>query len=282
MGSPLNIEAYCRRIRYDGSLAPTAATLRELQQHHLYSVPFENLDIGRRPIVIDEAAFIRKVVEERRGGFCYELNGAFSALLRSIGFEVMLISARVAHEDGGFGIEFDHLTLLVTADGERWLADVGFGESFVFPLRFIVDVDQSDPSGTFRIAQSRHAERSEASQLRSFASLRMTSGSDDFILVRNGKPEYRFALTPRTLDEFEPGCRYHTTSPQSSFTQKSVCSLATPAGRITLSGRKFIVTENGERTERDVTDVEWKSILRDNFGVTLPRGFESPAATSAG
>jgi N-hydroxyarylamine O-acetyltransferase len=247
MGSPLNIEAYCRRIRYSGSLAPTSATLRELQQHHLYSVPFENLDIGRRPIVIDEAAFIRKVVEERRGGFCYELNGAFSALLRSLGFEVMLISARVAHQDGGFGIEFDHLTLLVTADGERWLTDVGFGESFVFPLRFIVDADQSDPAGTFRI----------------------TRDGDHFILVRNGKPEYRFALTPRTLDEFEPGCRYHTTSPQSSFTQKSVCSLATPVGRITLSGRRFIVTENGERTERDVTDVEWKSILRDRFGVTL-------------
>lgn len=245
---------------YDGSLEVNAKTLRKLHERHLYSVPFENLDIGRRPIVIDEAAFVRKIVEERRGGFCYELNGAFAALLRSIGFEVTLLSAGVAREAGGFGPEFDHLALLVPADGDRWLTDVGFGDSFVLPRRFAVDTDQGDPAGTFRISRDGEA----------------------FVLMRDGKPQYRFTLTPHALEEYAPLCHYHQTSPQSSFTQKSVCSLATPSGRITLSGRRLITTENNRRSERDLNQAEWESALRDLFGVTLPRAAGWPATTFAG
>ncbi len=256
----MNVAAYLRRINYEGPAGVSADTLRTLHERHLYSVPFENLDIGRRPIVIDEAAFVRKIVEERRGGFCYELNGAFAALLRSIGFDVTLLSAGVAREGGGFGPEFDHLALLVPANGDRWLTDVGFGDSFVLPLRFAVDIDQRDPAGTFRISRDGEA----------------------FVLMRDGKPQYRFTLTPHALDEYAPLCHYHQTSPQSSFTQKSVCSLATPAGRITISGRRLITTEHGRRSERDLSEWEWENALRDLFGVTLPRVAGSPATTSAG
>ncbi|HSP15204.1 MAG TPA: arylamine N-acetyltransferase [Thermoanaerobaculia bacterium] len=246
----MNIERYLRRIDYQGQVDTTAETLRNLHERHLFTVPFENLDIGRRPIVIDEAAFVRKVVEERRGGFCYELNGAFSALLRSLGFDVMLLSAGVARQAGGFGPEFDHLALLVSANGERWLADVGFGDSFVRPLRFVTDTDLQDPAGAFRIERD----------------------ADSFIVRWAGKPQYRFLLIPHALDEYAPRCHFHQTSPESSFTQKSVCSLATPVGRITLSDRRLITTESGERTERELSEAEWTNVLRDVFGVTLPRG----------
>lgn len=91
----LHVKAYLDRIAYRGSTAPTTETLRTIHRAHLLAVPFENLDIARgRKIVIDEDAFVRKIVERRRGGFCYELNGAFAALLRSLGFEVTLLSAR--------------------------------------------------------------------------------------------------------------------------------------------------------------------------------------------
>src|SRR4051812_2868960 len=110
----MDVQAYLRRINYRGELAPTAATLRELHRAHLLAVPFENLDIHLgRPILLDEQALFDKIVAHRRGGFCYELNGLFALLLRDLGFEVTLLAAGVARADGGFGPEFDHLTLLV-------------------------------------------------------------------------------------------------------------------------------------------------------------------------
>jgi N-hydroxyarylamine O-acetyltransferase len=117
----------------------------------MFSVPFENLDIALcRKIVCDEDAFLRKIVERRRGGFCYELNGAFSGLLRAIGFDVTLLSARVPREDGSDGPEFDHLTLKVDLD-EPWLADVGFGDSFLEPLLLRPGAEQSQHGWTYRV-----------------------------------------------------------------------------------------------------------------------------------
>ena len=139
----MDIQAYLRRINYSGEQAPSAATLYELHRAHLLAVPFENLDIHLgRPIVLDQDALFDKIVTRRRGGFCYELNGLFALLLRELGFEVTLLAAGVARADGGFGPEFDHLTLLVRAtslnpQSEVWLADVGFGDSFREPLRFV-------------------------------------------------------------------------------------------------------------------------------------------------
>src|ERR1017187_10297680 len=133
-GVMLNLLAYLERIGYSGSTEPSAETLRALQRAHMLAVPFENLDIHLgRPIVCDEDRFLHKIINERRGGFCYELNGAFAALLRALGFKVTLLSARVAGSDGSASPEFDHLTLRVDLD-EPWLADVGFGDSFIEPL----------------------------------------------------------------------------------------------------------------------------------------------------
>src|SRR5215211_4589245 len=130
----MNIEAYLKRINYSGPLDVSAETLRALQVAHLMSVPFENLSIhAGEPIVLEEDALFTKIVEEKRGGFCYECNGLFAALLRSLGFEVAMLAAGVGKPGGGFGPIFDHMTLMVTL-ADRWLADVGFGESFLEPL----------------------------------------------------------------------------------------------------------------------------------------------------
>ena len=145
-----DVQSYLARVGYKGSTSPTLETLRAIHYAHLLTVPFENLDIALgRKIALDEDFFIRKIVERRRGGFCYELNGAFAALLKALGFRVTLLSARVAHRDGGESPEFDHLTLRVELD-ETWLADVGFGESFLGPLRIKPGVEQMDRAGTFR------------------------------------------------------------------------------------------------------------------------------------
>jgi N-hydroxyarylamine O-acetyltransferase len=251
--STVNAPAYLDRIRYKGPTTPNAETLRSLHRAHMFTVPFENLDIGLgRKITCDENHFLHKIVDERRGGFCYEMNGAFAALLRELGFQVTLLSARVSGGDGNYGLEFDHLTLRVELE-QDWLADVGFGDSFVDPLRLEPSLEQEQFGRRYRI----------------------TSGKNRFHLEAHAddawKQQYEFTLHPRELSEFAGMCHYHQTSPDSHFTRKRICSLATPEGRITLTGDKLIETRNGVREEWVLQgDEEWRAVLRDRFGVSLP------------
>src|ERR1700694_5099663 len=146
-----DVQSYLARVGYKESTSPTLETLRALHYAHLLTVPFENLDIALgRKIALEEDFFIRKIVERRRGGFCYELNGAFAALLRALGFRVTLLSCRVARQDGSYGPEFDHLTLRVDLE-EPWLADVGFGDCFLEPLRLGSRLEQEQTGRVYRL-----------------------------------------------------------------------------------------------------------------------------------
>lgn len=249
----VSVPSYLARINYSGPTAPTIETLRAVHRAHLLTVPFENLDIelGRK-IVVDEDVIVRKVVELRRGGFCYELNGAFAALLRALGYRVTLLSARVAREGGGEGPEFDHLVLRIDLD-QPWLADVGFGESFLEPLRMQAGLEQEDPAGIFRLVQLGERFQLERS-----------------VAAGEWRRQYSFGLKPRRLEEFAGMCHYHQTSPESHFTQNRICTRATPTGRITLSGMKLIVTRNGHREERMLgSEEDWADILAEQFGIHL-------------
>jgi len=241
-------------MRYSGPLDVSVQTLRELHKAHLLAIPFENLDnhVGRR-IVLDEEKVIRKLVEERRGGICYELNGAFCTLLREIGFDVSMLAAGVARDEGGFDPPFDHLTLMVNLD-QRWLADVGFGDSFREPL--LLD------------ERSVQIQRDDAFQL--------TDADESLVLLRleGGvwKPQYRFTLEPHPYSAFSEMCVYHQTSPESIFTQRRACSLATTEGRITVTDKRVITTERGEKRERElVSRDEWRAALLEHFGIDLDR-----------
>ena len=253
----LNMPAYLERIRYTGPTAPTPETLRAIHRAHLFTVPFENLDIhlGRK-IICDEARFLHKIIHERRGGFCYELNGAFATLLRALGFQVTLLSARVPCADGSEGPEFDHLTLRVDFaelhSGTPWLADVGFGESLLDPLRLQPNLEQSQIGRVYHLTEAGGVFHMEVST------------GDEW------KPQYSFTLQARQLSDFSAMCHYHQTSPESHFTRNRICSRATPDGRITLSNGKLIETRNGARTERTLSEEEWTACLRDLFGVVLP------------
>jgi len=149
----VDVAAYLERVAYSGSRTLSADTLRDIHRAHLFSVPFENLDIGwGREIRMDQESFVRKIVEHHRGGFCYELNGAFSVLLQALGFQVTLLSARVPLADGRDSPEFDHLTLRVDLN-EPWVADAGFGDCFVDPLRLQIGLEQEQQGKWFRIVQ---------------------------------------------------------------------------------------------------------------------------------
>ncbi|WP_328683395.1 arylamine N-acetyltransferase [Streptomyces sp. NBC_01261] len=270
--NPAQIDAYLRRLGVQHPASPTVDVLRELHLRHLQTVPFENLSIHLgEEIVLEENRLLDKVVGAGRGGFCYELNGLFGALLTALGFEVELLAARVYGDEGRTGIPYDHLALRVrTVDGGAWLADVGFGTHSHYPLAFEERGEQEDPGGTFRVVAS----GPDAAGVRGGA-----SGADavsgeaaDLDVVRNGRPEYRLEARPRVLGDFVAGAWWHSTSPASHFTRSLVCSrLLEDGGRITLAGRTLTTTTGeGTRDVRELTaDEEVLAMYRERFGIEL-------------
>jgi len=254
----MNIAEYLSRIGYRAGIEANIDTLRGLQLAHLKTVPFENLDISLgSKIDLDEHSLWDKVVVHKRGGFCYELNGLFAGLLRETGFELTYLNARDYHEeDQTFGIDFDHLTLMVGVPDQstRWLVDVGWGDTFTQPL----DIDdtswQAQGGRAYKVGPFR-----DGYQL----------WQKDF----DGKIErqYYFDLIAHDFPAaYEAACRYHQTSTQSPFTKKRIVSRITDDGRISLDDEQLIVTQNGKRTETRVGEDERPSILEKHFGFDLP------------
>jgi N-hydroxyarylamine O-acetyltransferase len=246
----MDVESYLRRIEYDGPRQPSSATLRGLHRQHLFTVPFENLDIAlKTPIWLDLALLYDKIVRRRRGGFCYELNGLFCGLLIALGFRVQMLSARVRRDDGGFGPAFDHMLLRVDLE-EPWLVDVGFGDSFVDPIVF---------------------RAGGADQVNGHRYLVSPVGEEWQLLREDDKgevPLYVFRDVPRQLNEYEEMSAFHQTSPESGFTKRWICSKATRDGRITVANRRLIITAADRREETVLsTDDEVRRCLRDHFGI---------------
>ena len=253
------VAAYLDRIGVTGPAAGDAAGLRVLHRAHQLTVPFENLSIHlAEPISLDERDLIDKIVRRRRGGFCYESNGAFALLLEALGAQVSRVAARVYGKEG-LSPPFDHLALVVRpADGSGpWLADVGFGSHSDYPLLLDARDDQDDPAGRFRLADAE---------------------AGDLDVLKDGQPQYRLEPRERSLADCVPTCWWQQTSPQSHFTQSTICSRLTPGGRVSISGRMLIQTQNGTRTEKELdTDDELLAAYRDHFGVELSRVPDNPA-----
>jgi N-hydroxyarylamine O-acetyltransferase len=248
----LNIGAYLQRLNYTDSVDVNLQTLRSLQVAHLLSVPFENLDVALgQPIYLDDRSLFNKIVKQRRGGFCYELNSLFSKLLQELGFDVTLLSARFIRADGSVAPEFDHLVLLVQLE-EPWLVDVGFGDSFrkPLPLQPAMDVEKGD----YRL---------------------ICNDDRDWTLQRREdettwQDKYRFTLQPRQLADFTEMCHYHQTSPETLFTQKRLCTIATPEGRITLIDMQLTITQGSQRNEQLLSSQsDYTTVLHKYFGIDL-------------
>jgi N-hydroxyarylamine O-acetyltransferase len=249
----MNQEKYLNRIGIDETNFPlNIETLTILQRKHLLKVPFENLDIHwKRPIILDNTKFYEKIVNQKRGGFCYELNGLFYELLTKLGFSCKIISAGVCGRDGKFGPEYDHLAILTKIENLEYLVDVGFGDFSATPLRFELETEQKDANGTFLI--------------RKF--------DDEYfeVVKKEGEiwqSEYIFKDSARDLSEFTEMCNFHQTSPASHFTRGKLCSIMTENGRKTLTDKLFIKTVNAEKRESKVqTKEQFNDILRQEFEI---------------
>ncbi|MEU4741556.1 arylamine N-acetyltransferase [Actinosynnema sp. NPDC023658] len=235
------LDAYLARIG-----ATRANTLVELHELHLASVPFENLSIHLgEEIVLDEDLLVEKIVQRRRGGFCYELNGAFAALLTALGHDVRMLSAKVFN-DGVYSQPFAHMALRV---GDL-LVDVGFGRFGLRPLDLTRRDEQHDPAGVFRMVDTPEG---------------------DVDVLFDGVPQYRLELRPRTLDEFRSACWYQQTSPESPFRRGTTCSLPTPTGRITIAGTKLITTSGDDKVTEELDDDALLDAYAKHFGIVLDR-----------
>lgn len=258
------VDSYLGRIGASRPPRCDAAALRQLHERHLTSVPFENLSIHLgEPVILRQDALLEKIVGRRRGGFCYELNGAFAGLLQALGYQVSLLGAKVFGADDVLSHPFDHLVLWVQA-GEPWLVDVGFGMHSRHPLRVLARGGQTDPNGTFEV---------------------VATSDGDLDVLRDGVAQYRVETQPRSLADFTPTCWYHQTSPASHFTRALTCSLQRADGRITLAGDQLITTSNGQRDERQLSsDDEIRAAYAEFFGIvldTLPRQ-PAPSVSVAG
>lgn len=228
--------------------------LQHLHERHLLSIPFENLDIHwGRPISLDLELILDKLIRRRRGGFCYELNGAFHFLLCSLGFSASMHSAQV-YENGAWGPPYDHMALLVKLEGRQWLCDVGFGDFSRVGLEFRPGLAQNPDGGpAYRIdvGPTGHYLLQKQQQGGSF------------------QPVYLFSTEERELQQFEEMCLYHQTSPRSHFTRGKICTIATAEGRKTLSGGKFVQSSReGRVSETFIDEDRFPDLLEEEFGIS--------------
>ena len=248
----MDAERYLARLGVK-TPAPSVASLRALQGAHLEAIAFENSSVLRdEPIVLEPARLVAKVVDAGRGGFCFELNGAFAELLAALGFEVALLPGRF-WSDRGLGPPNEHMCLRVTIDGEAWLADVGAGYSFREPLRLVRDLEQDDPSGRFRIVAPPDDPESVDVEWRH---------SDGAY-----RPHYRFRDEPVELAAFAEVCEFLRASPASPFTQGWICARALPDGWATLDGSRLVVTQGDVRTDEVLAGEALEGALARWFGV---------------
>ena len=251
----MDTAAYLAHLNIPEAPAPDYHGLAQLQKAHLLHVPFENLSIHYgHPIDLNLDSLFHKVVKQGRGGFCYELNFLYQALLERLGFETELISGRVySSKKQAYGPEFDHMTVMVNLPEGQYLSDVGYGEFSFDPVPFELDRLHELSRGQYRV------DRHDDTYYR-------------LVKIRDGEvyPEYLFQDQPRRIDDFADMCHYHQTSPDSSFTRQPFISMPTKAGRVTVSGSKFKMQHaDGTVTEEPLTETFEEAVWRQ-FRVALP------------
>ena len=242
------LEAYLARVGYEGFLEPAFATLTALHRAHLQTIPYENLDIHLgRPLVLDEAKIFEKLVLERRGGWCFEMNALFARVLCELGFEVTLLGAAVNRVRLGTRADLNHLVLLVTLE-QPYLADVGFGDGFLEPLPL--------KEGRYRQGFSKFG-LSRSGEVWTFHNH-----------AHGAAPGFEFDLVPRRLEDFAGQCHTLQTSPESGFVQVTVCQRFKGESHLSLRGATLqTVTRRGVQTRVVETRDAFVRVLCDDFGL---------------
>lgn len=258
--APADLAAYLARVGHHAATRPDLATLVDLHRAHVAAIPFENLDVRwGRGIALDVPALVAKLVQAGRGGYCFEQNGLFAAVLRTIGFEVRPLAARVRYRATRV-LPRTHQLLLVDVEGERYVADVGFGaHTLLEPVPLAAD-------RVFAQHAWRYALRDEGETW----VLRLAQDAAWTEL-------YAFTLEPQFPPDAEMANWYVSTHPQSRFVQTMTVQRATPGARHVVQNDEYSVDSgHGEPTVRRIGHDELVALLRSEFGLALPPGTRLP------
>lgn len=250
----MDITQYLRRIGLEGPMAPTAENLRVLQKAHLYSVPYENLDIlAGVPLDLDMHALYDKIVTRRRGGFCFELNELFGQLLRELGYDVTDCFGRFLRNEKTIPMRRHHV-LIVTVPGseERYLCDAGVGSgSPTYPVRMSTDTVLDDGENVYRFR---------------------TDGYLGWVLQERHdggwRDVYSFTEEKQLTVDFVATMFYCEKSPDSIFNKAPMISLRMDGGRMTRDGDLFRVFRSGNVTEEKAVSAEERMRwMEERFGL---------------
>ena len=254
--SNMEIQPFLERIGYLGSTDVTLETLTALQRAFLLSVPFENLDIHfDDKTQLSFTAFYEKIVDHRRGGLSYECNGLFHAMLRAMGFDVQLLSARIVL-GSELTPEYDHMVLLVTfgQDTEQqqsYLVDVGIGQSCAEPVALGQAEEYVSEKCRYRLGDHQGQQ-----------ALFYKSAKSDW------QPRFVFSQESQALVDFAAMYRFHQSSEQSAFTQGQLVTMMTPTGRVTLNGMSLSIVDGDARDVRELASQDdYFECLKQHFDI---------------
>lgn len=260
----LDIDAYFRRIGYSGSREPTLDTLRALHARHPLAIPFENLDSLRRlPVRLDLESLQRKLVTERRGGYCFEQNLFFSHVLTQLGFRVVGLAARVLWERPEDVRARTHMLLFVQLGEGAYLCDVGFGGlTMTAPLRLEPEVEQGTPHEVFRVLRDG----------REFLSQARVGGE--------WRTLYRFDLQQQLQVDIDVLNFYVSEHPDSPFLSRLMAARRDEDRSFSLRNNQLSVYHlNGHCEQRELASVaELREVLVETFGIDVPVDAELDAA----
>ena len=265
MEPTIDLDAYFARIGYDGAREPTLAVLRAIHAAHPQAIAFENLDsLMRVPVRIDAEAIQRKLIHSGRGGYCYEVNGLLSRVMRALGFAVTGLSGRALLGHAPGTTPRTHMLLKVETEQGLHIADVGFGSrTLSAPLRLEEGAEQQTPHGLYRL-------------------LRVDSYWEEQALIEGvWKSLYRFTLEEQTPQDYDVCNWYHSTNPNSYFGKRLMVSRFDGERRLGLLNNQLSIHHPDGSTERRMLSGPDKiaSVLERDFKIALPVPREALIAT---
>lgn len=261
MSSPIDLNAYFRRIGYTGAARPTMDVLKTLVHLHAGTIPFENLNpLLGLPVPLDAASLERKLLHEQRGGYCFEHNLLLKHVLEAIGFDVHGLAARVLWNQPENAVTArGHMLLRVNLDGQPYIVDVGFGGmTLTGVLRLEPGPEQTTPHEPFRLIESNGYLHLQA-------------------LVRGEwKTTYRFELQEQFQVDYEVTNYYLSTNPSSHFRTSLLAARAEPDRRYSLLNTQLSIHHLGGSTEKRTLagPAELREALEQLFRIKLPDGPE--------
>lgn len=249
------INRFFKRIQYKGNHNITFKDIRVLMSQFAKHVPFENVDIiEKRDMTINAKNLETKIMEQSRGGLCYELNPLFYYVLKELGFHVWMVSGTVGSRESS--LRGTHIAIILQKDDEKYVIDVGFGSNLALqPLPFTGEF-VSSVTGSYRIIES-------------------DMNNDEYVYEKYVNDErvsrYIFTLDPIDESYVNRVKDLITTHPKSTFNKSFLLVKLTDDGHMTLTDQTFTTVKNGKKRKRNIDPATMKQLSADEFGVMLDR-----------